>query len=53
MNNNFENYKNIVNLNMEYELALSNKCEHHAHHFYGPYRNNITDIIKQYLDDNS
>ena len=49
INNDFKNYKNIINLNMEYKLPLSDKCEHHTEKFYNPYRNNITYCIFKYL----
>jgi len=49
-NNNFENYKNIINLNIKYKFPLSNKCENHKPHFYNSYRNAITTKINQYLN---
>lgn len=53
INNQFQNYKNIINLNMEYNLPFSNLCEHHMPEFYEPYRNNITIIINKYLSEKS
>lgn len=49
INNTFENYKNIINLNMEYNLSFSDNCEHCSHEFYNTYRNNITSIVQKFL----
>jgi len=51
INNKFENYKNIINLDMEFNLPFSDKCEHHQFKYYNLYRNNITEIISSYLDN--
>ena len=51
INNTFENYGDIINLNMNYGLSFSDKCEHHSPKFYNPYRNNVTYIIKNFIDN--
>ena len=53
INNTFENYKILQNLNMNYDLSLSDNCEHHTHKFYDKYRNNITSIINKFLKEKS
>ena len=53
INNTFENYKDITNLNMNYDLSLSDNCEHHTPNFYDRYRNNITYIINKFLKEKS
>lgn len=53
IDNTFENYKNIINLNMEYDLPFSDYCEHHSSDFYNIYRDNITTILKKYIEENS
>jgi hypothetical protein len=45
IDNTFENYKNIVNLNMKYDLPILDNCETHKPIYYDPYRNTITTII--------
>ena len=52
INNKFENYENITNLTMNYDLSLSDNCEHHIPKFYNLYRDNITSIIKEFLKEN-
>lgn len=49
INNNFENYKNIININMEYNLPISDNAETHVDKFYEPYRETITKEINKYL----
>ena len=53
INNTFENYKDITNLNMNYDLSLSDNCDHHTPKFYDKYRNNITYIINKFLKEKS
>ena len=53
INNTFENYKDITNLNMNYDLSLSDNCEHHTPKFYDKYINNITYIINKFLKEKS
>lgn len=53
INNTFKNYKNIINLNMNYDLSLSDNCEHHTPKFHDTYRNNITNIIIKFLKEKS
>lgn len=48
INNTFDNYKNITNINMVYNLSFSDECEHHSSKFYNLYRNNVTSIIKNF-----
>ena len=52
INNNFENYKNIVNLNAEYNLTIDyggNIKGTHSANCYDPYRNEVTRLIGEYL----
>lgn len=49
INNEFKNYKKIINLNMTYDLPLSDNSETHKSEYYDIYRNNITNIIKEWL----
>ena len=51
IDNTFENYKNIINLNMKYNLPISDNSETHKPKFYDPYRNTITNIIKEWLEE--
>ena len=52
INNTFENYKDITNLNMNYDLSLSDNCEHLIPpKFYDKYRNNITHIKNKFLKE--
>lgn len=53
INNKFKNYKNIKNLNMKYNLSLSDNCQHHFPEFYNIYRNNITSIINKFINENT
>lgn len=53
INNKFENYKNIININMEYKLPFSNECQHHCSKFYNLYRENVTSIINKYIKEKS
>ena len=53
INNSFENYKNITNISMAYDLPLSDNLEHHAPKFYNTYRNKITSITKTFLEKKS
>jgi hypothetical protein len=50
IDNTFENYKNIINLNMKYNLPISDNSETHKPKYYDPYRNTITNIIKEWLE---
>ena len=38
---------------MNYDLPLSDNCEHHTPKFYDKYRNNITYIINKFLEEKS
>ena len=49
INNNFKKYKKIININMEYNLPISDNSETHTGKFYDPYRETITKILKQYF----
>ena len=52
INNNFKNYKNIINLNMEYNLTISDNGYTNmtdAKTCYNTYRNATTTIISEYL----
>jgi len=51
IDNTFENYKNIINLNMKYNLPISDNSETHKPKYYNPYRNTITNIIKEWLEE--
>lgn len=53
INNSFENYKNITNISMAYDLPLSDNLEHHAPKFYNTYRSRITSITKTILEEKS
>ena len=53
INNTSENYKNIINLNMEYNFPISDNSETHNSYFYNPYRSNITYIINKFLKEKS
>ena len=46
IDNNFKNYGNILNYNLEYKLNFSDKCENHTSKYYNLYRNNVTNLIK-------
>ena len=46
-----KNYKNIINLNMKYNLPISDNSETHKPKYYDPYRNTITNIIKEWLEE--
>ena len=52
VNNTHNNYKNIINLNIFYNLQISNNNETHTHEYYQPYRDETTKIIKNYIDTN-
>ena len=43
----------VNTLNMNYDLSLSDNCEHHTSKFYDKYRNNITYIINKFLKEKS
>ena len=38
---------------MNYDLSLSDNCQHHTPKFYDKYRNNITYIINKFLKEKS
>lgn len=50
INNEHINYKNIINLNIDYNLEFSDNSEHHMDYFTKPYRDKITEILKKYLE---
>ena len=52
INNTFENYKDIINLNINYDLPLSDNGETHAPEFYNEYRNNVTNAINNFIKEN-
>jgi hypothetical protein len=52
IDNIFENYKNIININIKYNLSLSDNSQTHKAKYYNPYRNSVTNIIKEYLYQN-
>lgn len=49
INNTFQNYKNIINLNMIYNLPISDNSETHTSSYYEPYRDAVTKAIENYL----
>ena len=49
VDNNHENYGNIINLNMEYNMEISDNAETHNINFYQPYRNTFTQTVAKYL----
>jgi len=49
INNNFKNYKNIINITMEYNLPISDNSETHTDEYYIPYRNTVTNVLHRYL----
>lgn len=53
INNTFENYKDITNLNMNYNLSLSDNCEYHEVFYYDTYRSYVTSIITKFLKERS
>jgi len=52
INNRFSNYKKIINLNIVNKFPFSNNCEFHIAKIWNVYRNNVTKIIKNYLEKN-
>lgn len=51
VNNNFKDYKNIKNINIDYALSFSDKCETHTHEYYTLYRKLITDTIQTFIQN--
>lgn len=50
IDNNHQYYKNIVNLSMIYNLNISDNSETHTQEYYEPYREQVTGLIKKYLE---
>ena len=48
-NNKFKNYKNIINIDIDYNFKLSDYCENHIPVIYDKYRNRITKNISTFL----
>lgn len=53
IDNTFQNYKHITNLNMNYNLPLSDNCENHISKFYDVYRKNVTCIVDKFIKEKS
>ena len=46
IDNDCKDYKNIVNINIDYDLGYSARCEYHSPYYYTQYRNGITEILR-------
>jgi hypothetical protein len=47
--NDCKDYKNIVNINIDYDLGYSASCEYHTPYYYTKYRNGLTEILRRFL----
>lgn len=51
MDNTRENYGNIININLECKLWITDNAESRHIQYYMPYREKVTEIIKNFLDN--
>ena len=49
MNNKYENYGNIENINVEYDPPISDNIETRIHKHFKPYRRIVVGLIKRFL----